>query len=97
MSFISNRKWFKTYVLIRQIILFLLLVSCCLCLFLFQDKNSAFFKMMMGIGGMLMMVILLFDYRERPAFFELEKQQQGLLLQLFLPDYRYLFFLEKSM
>lgn len=91
---ISNKKWFTTYVRIRQIILFLLSLQ--ILFMTMQVEAKMITHIFYPLTTSLLFVLFIFDYWEKPAFFELIEQKNKLLLRLFVPDLRYfLFFQDK--
>ena len=60
------------------------------------QSELAITKIFQAVSLSLLLVLLIFDYVQKPTFFELFRDKNNLIMKLFIPDTRYyLFFLEK--
>lgn len=83
MIILSNRKWFKTYIIARQTLLFFIILG-----FFLTFVDMGFWgRFYNAITFPLLLVLLLFEYVENPALFEIEKHDgNSLVFKLFAPN-----------
>ncbi len=88
-NIINNNKWFNAYLIVRRVILLILLFS--IILFVkpnLIELNIASWVQIVVIS--LLIILLIFDYFQKPLFFELRQTETGLRIGLYFPDTRYL-------
>lgn len=85
---ISNRSWFKTYLIIRNIIFSLLMIWVVLQFTAWKDTEGL--KIFISVTLSLLLVLLLFDTLQKPSLFEVFRKGKELKINLYQPDVRYL-------
>lgn len=93
--FISNKKWFRNYAIIRTVTIIIVISLFVFSNLLTSQFNSGFLYLGM-ITLPLLFVILAFDFLQKPSFLEIEKFESGLILRQYKPDVRFLFFYQDS-
>ncbi|MEM9888696.1 MAG: hypothetical protein AAF849_22560 [Bacteroidota bacterium] len=86
---ISNRQWFKNYLGIRRLIWSLALLYI---LFLLL-KNETWSETVMGWTSLLFLplfiTLFLFEYYQKPAFFEVSQEANRMTFHLFIPNTKF--------
>lgn len=84
---ISNRRWFRVYLIIRSSVL--LLAVLWLVAQLAWSSESFYVQLLKGVAIPLLMVVLLFDAVQQPGLFEVLQYQNQIAIRLSQPDTRY--------
>ena len=92
---ISNSKWFKLHLLIRIIIILITNI-----VFMVVVKSeiieSILIKIIQILSIPLIVTLLLFDWIQRPVYFELKKIGERIRIGIYIPDTRYLVAFRKN-
>lgn len=85
-TIITNRVWFRKYLLFRNIILGLTLAT--LLAQFAGIEGGALLQLLSATALSLLLVLLLFDYLQRPGLLEIFQNKEGLIIKLYQPDSR---------
>ena len=84
---ISNQRWFSTYLIIRNSVL--LLTGIWLVSQLLISDQPLLLQYLSPVAISLLLVLLLFDFIQKPSLFEVIRKKDDLEIRLFHPDTRY--------
>lgn len=85
---INNKLWFNNYLQFRRSIL-LIIFFAILCFIKPDLVPEDFAQWVQIIAISLLLTLLIFDYLQKPSFFELQQIENGLRIGLYIPDTRY--------
>ena len=92
---ISNRRWFRVYLIIRSSVL--LLTGLWFATKLISPGDSFYLQLLNGVAIPFLMVVLLFDAVQQPGLFEVLRNQEQIAIRLFQPDTRYFIWHRESL
>ena len=94
MLILSNRKWFKTYLVAKQIILVAVILGF---VWTFVDVGGFWGRFYNAITFPILLVLFLFEFVETPVLFEVEKMEENkLIFKLFIPTSSYSYRLDEK-
>ncbi len=91
---LSNRRWLRVYLIIRNSIL--VLTFAWLLITFTLPEFAASLGLFSSVVWSLLLVLILFDMLQKPGLFEVLRAGEGLLIKLYNPDTRYFFWLDEK-
>lgn len=86
---ISNRRWFRVYLIIRSTVL--LLAALWLAAQFVGFGEHPYIQLLSAVAISLLLVIVLFDAIQKPGLFEVLRNDPQIVIRLYQPDTRYFF------
>lgn len=92
---LSNERWFIRLIYFRTAILVILLLAVLL-LLISADTKTGTSQLWSVLVVSLLLTIVLWQQLQRPSYLEVFVHRDALLIRLYIPDNRFLFFLQRK-